>query len=58
MANHNTHQASEHIQQEYFSHLQDLSDNQYYAEIDRVDFSQHTPAAQYHQLAHHQEAPQ
>ena len=45
MAHHNTHQASEHIQQEYFSHLQDLSDDQYYTKIDRADFSQHTPAA-------------
>ena len=57
MAHHNTHQASEHIQQEYFSHLQDLDDDQYYTEIDRVDFSQYTPAAQYHWLASHQEAP-
>ena len=57
MAHHNTHQASEHIQQEYFSHLQDLSDDQYYAEIDRANFSQHTLAAQYHQPACHQEAP-
>ena len=29
MAHHNTHQASEHIRQEYFSHLQDLDDDQY-----------------------------
>ena len=57
MAHHNKHQASEHIRQEYFSHLQDLSNDQYYAEIDRVDFSQHTPAAQYHWSTRHQEAP-
>ena len=57
MAHHNTHQVSEHIRQEYFSHLQDLDDDQYYAKIDRVDFSQNTLAAQYHRLAHHQEAP-
>ena len=57
MAHHNTHQTSEHIQQEYFSHLQDLSDDQYYAKIYRADFSQHTPAAQYHRLACHEEAP-
>ena len=57
MAHHNPHQASEHIWQEYFSHLQHLNDDQYYAEIDRVGFSQHTLAAQYHQLACHQEAP-
>ena len=46
MAHHNTHQASEHIWQEYFSHLQDLDNDQYYAEIDRADFPQCTPAAQ------------
>ena len=57
MANHNTHQASEHIWQEYFSHLQDLDDDQYYAKIDRLDFSQYTLAAQDYQLASHQEAP-
>ena len=57
MAHHNTHQASEHIQQEYFSHLQDLSNDQYYAEINSMDFSQHTLAAQYHWPACHQEAP-
>ena len=34
MTHHNTHQASEHIQQEYFSHLQDLDNDQYYTEID------------------------
>ena len=57
MAHHNTHQASEHIQQEYFSHLQDLDDDQYYAEIDRTNFPQYTPAIQYHCSANHQEAP-
>ena len=57
MAHHNTHQASEHIRQEYFSHLQDLDNDQYYAKIDRVDFPQYTPAAQYHRPTHHQEAP-
>ena len=57
-AYHNTHQASEHIRQEYFSHLQDLDDDQYYTEIDRVNFPQYTLAAQYHRLANHQEAPQ
>ena len=58
MTHHNTHQASEHIQQEYFSHLQDLDDDQYYAEIDTANFPQYTLAAQYHHLANHQEAPQ
>ena len=58
MAHHNTHQASEHIQQEYFSHLQDLDDDQYYTEIDRADFSQSTPTAQDYRPANHQAAPQ
>ena len=53
MTHHNTHQASEHIRQEYFSHLHD----QYYAEIVRVNFPQYTPATQYHHMANHQEAP-
>ena len=56
MAHHNTHQASEHIWQKYFSHLQDLDDDQYYAKIDRVNFSQCTPAVQDYWLASHQEA--
>ena len=38
MAHHNTYQASEHIRQEYHSHLHDLDDNQYYSEIDRGTF--------------------
>ena len=58
MAHHNTDQASEQIQQEYHSHLQELDDDQYYAEIDRVDFSQSTPAAQDYWPANQQEAPQ
>ena len=46
MAHHNTYQASEHIRQEYQSHLHDLDDDQYYAEINRVYYSQDTLAAQ------------
>ena len=57
MTHHNTHQASEHIRQEYFSHLQDLDDDQYYAEIDRANFPQYPLATQYHHLANHQEGP-
>ena len=57
MTHHNTHQASEHIWQEYFSHLQDLDDDQYYAEIDRTNFLQYTLATQYHHSTNHQEAP-
>ena len=57
MAHHNTHHASKHIQQQYFSHLQDLDDNQYYAKIDRANFPQYPRAAQDYQLANHQVAP-
>ena len=57
MTHHNTHQASEHIQQEYFSHLQDLDDDQYYTKIDRANFPQYPPATQGYQLANHQEGP-
>ena len=57
VAHHNTHRASEHIRQEYFSHLQDLDDDQYYAKIERVDFSQSIPAAQDYWLANQQVAP-
>ena len=57
MAHHNTHQASEHIQQEYCSRLQDLDNDQYYIEIDRADFSQSTLAAQDYWPANQQETP-
>ena len=56
MAHHNTYQASEHIRQEYQSRLHELDDNQYYAEIDRVYYSQSTPAAQDYWLANQQPA--
>ena len=58
MTHHNTHQASEHIWQEYFSHLQDLNDDQYYTEIDRANLPQYTLAIRYHHQANHQEVPQ
>ena len=57
MTHHNTHQAREHIRQEYFSHLQDLDDDQYYAEIDRANFPQYPLATQYHCPANHHEGP-
>ena len=57
MTHHNTHQASEHIWQEYFSHLQDLDNDQYYAEINRANFPRYTLATQYHHPANHKEAP-
>ena len=51
MAHHNTYQASQHIRQEYRSHLHDLDDDQYYVEINRAYYSQDTPAAQDYQPA-------
>ena len=57
MAHHNTHQASEHIRQEYFSHLQDLDDDQYYTKIDTANSPQYPLATQYQHLANHQEGP-
>ena len=57
LAHHNTYQASEDIRQEYQSCLHDLDNDQYYTEIDRVYFSQSTPAAQDYQLANQQVAP-
>ena len=38
ITHHNTHQESERIQQEYFATLKNLSDNEYYTEIDRAEF--------------------
>ena len=38
ITHHNMHQESERIRQEYFATLQNLSDNGYYAEIDRAEF--------------------
>ena len=58
MAHHNTYQASEHIQQEYWSRLHELDDDQYYTEINRAYYSQETLAAQDYQLANQQAAPQ
>ena len=46
MAHHNTYQASQHIHQEYRSHLHDLDDDQYCAEINRAYYQQDTLAAQ------------
>ena len=57
MAHHNTHRASEQIRQEYRSHLQDLDNDQYYAEIDRVDVYQSTLAAHDYRPENQQEAP-
>ena len=55
ITHYNTHQASEWIQQEYFATLQNLSDDEYYTEIDRAEFQNYTPASPYNWSACHQE---
>ena len=57
MTHHNTYHASERIRQEYSAALQNLSDDEYYAGIDRVEFGNYTPASQYDWPAHCQEVP-
>ena len=47
ITHHNTHQESEWIRQEYFATLQNLSDDEYYTEIDRAEFQYHTPVSPY-----------
>ena len=56
ITHHNTHQESEQIQ-EYFATLQNLSDNEYYTEIDRAEFQYHTPVSPYDWPTHCQETP-
>ena len=51
LAHHNTYEASQHIHQEYRSHLHDLDDDQYYTEINRAYYLQDSPAAQDYWLA-------
>ena len=57
ITHHNTHQESEWIRQEYFATLQNLSDDEYYTEIDRAEFQYHTPVSPYDWPTCHQEAP-
>ena len=57
MTHHNTHHASERIRKEYSAALHNLSDNEYYTEIDRAEFTNYTPASQYDWPARHQEVP-
>ena len=51
LAHHNTYEASQHIHQEYRSHLHALDDGQYYAEINRAYYLQETLAVQDYQPA-------
>ena len=57
ITHHNTHQESKWIQQEYFTTLQNLSDDEYYTEIDRTEFQYHTLVSPYDWPTHHQEVP-
>ena len=57
MAHHNTYKASQHIRQEYQSHLHDLDNDQYYSEIDRAYYLQDTLAAQDYWLANQSAEP-
>ena len=58
MAHHNTYKASQHIRQEYRSHLHNLDNDQYYAEINRAYYLQDKPAAQDYQPANQSAEPQ
>ena len=58
MVHHNTYEASQHIRQEYRSHLHDLDNDQYYAEINRAYYSQDIPSAQDYWLANQPAEPQ
>ena len=57
LAHHNTYEASQHIHQQYRSHLHALDDDQYYAEIDRSYDSYDTPVAQDYQPANQAPGP-
>ena len=57
MTHHNTHHTSERIRKEYSAALSNMSDEKYYAKIDRAEFTNYTLASQYDQPAHHHEAP-
>ena len=47
ITHHNTHQKSEWIRQEYFATLRNLSDDEYYTEINRTELQCHTPLSPY-----------
>ena len=57
LAHHNTYEASQHIHQQYRSHLHALDDEKYYKEIDRSYYSYNTLAAQDYQLANQAPGP-
>ena len=53
ITHHNTHQQSEQIRWEYFATLENLSDDEYYTEIDRTEFQYHTLDTPYDWLTCH-----
>ena len=57
LAHHNTYEASQHICQDYRSHLLTLDDDKYYEEVDRAYYSYGTPAAQDYQPANQASGP-
>ena len=57
LAHHNTYEVSQYIHQQYRSHLHALDDEQYYAEIDKLYDSYHTPAAQDYRPANQASGP-
>ena len=57
LVHHNTYEASQHICQDYRSHLLSLDDDKYYAEVDRAYYSYGTLAAQDYQPANQAPGP-
>ena len=57
ITHHNTHQESKQIQQEYFVTLQNLSDGEYYTEIDRTELQYHILVSPYNWPTCRQVAP-
>ena len=57
LAHHDTYEASQYICQEYRSRLHALDDDQYYAEVHRMFYSQETLTAQDYQLANQAPGP-
>ena len=58
ITHHNTHQESKRLQHKYFTTLQDLSDDEYYTEIDKTaEHQYHTPVSPYNQPTCCQVAP-
>ena len=58
ITHHNIHQESKRIQHEYFTTLQNLSDDEYYTKIDKTaELQYHILVSPYDQPTHHQVSP-